>query len=611
MTTAFVKIHSFINSLKDDEVIRATDQKLSDAEMKKNKNAKFDNNKGATHLYVRSGFFSKLMQVFTSGTDGAIQKQHLAKELIIKTLKNLPNDLKNNDSVKQSIKNITDTLKNNELKDFTAGMIRKDLDVINNAFKFQNVIANPLYESKPVNPLYRGNSKEPDPAKRGTSDAVTAATPKVDKNVPTDGTKEPFVLKLKNKEISGGNVTEPVFNEFFDYFNFDSNDDRAKKAVLALTKDVLNNGNEEIVDSSVPAVDVNQVVNTSSKVVDKDASVANIPAWKNGVLPLEDDEISDGDDALSEVGSGSDSDDEDGAVSSSESELPSNETSSDTAVDGSPVEEPSSKPAESAPIINTIPTPIGEAIEQGADTAEAATENTPSPAPSASSSTAETKNSAKANPHLASLQSKWRPIGNGYQQITELFSITAGISTSSMIADAYLLPSDMRLTFQGRKTETEIKSGIGNLVKGQHTFPKNPFNTRPNINSRESNYDTDRPYTQISVARPPKILSFDKLTKDQEEEFKEKLDSIYKSSIDDIVKEHKNDNNGEDPESLVVVPIFQDVAKVSSVEINSLVDAIITAQASNPKLKINISAGSDNHKKLIQEAFEKKMSESI
>jgi hypothetical protein len=170
---------------------------------------------------------------------------------------------------------------------------------------------------------------------------------------------------------------------------------------------------------------------------------------------------------------------------------------------------------------------------------------------------------------------------------------------------------DMRLTFQGRKTETEIKSGSGNLVKGQHTFPKNPFNTRPNINSRESNYDTDRPYTQISVARPPKILSFDKLTKDQEEEFKEKLDSIYKSSIDDIVKEHKNDNNGEDPKSLVVVPIFQDVAKVSSVEINSLVDAIITAQASNPKLKINISAGSDNHKKLIQEAFEKKMSESI
>ena len=136
MTTAFLKIHSFINSLKDDEVIRATDQKLSDAELKKDKNAKFDNNKGATHLYVRSGLLSKLRQALTSSTDGAIQKQHLAKELIFKTLDNLPDDLKNNDSVKKSIKNITDILKNNELKDFTAGMIRNDLDVINNAFQF-------------------------------------------------------------------------------------------------------------------------------------------------------------------------------------------------------------------------------------------------------------------------------------------------------------------------------------------------------------------------------------------------------------------------------------------------------------------------------------------
>jgi hypothetical protein len=136
MTTAFLKIHSFINSLKDDEVIRATDQKLSDAELKKDKNAKFDNNKGATHLYVRSGLLSKLRQALTISTDGAIQKQHLAKELIFKTLDNLPDDLKNNDSVKKSIKNITDILKNNELKDFTAGMIRNDLDVINNAFQF-------------------------------------------------------------------------------------------------------------------------------------------------------------------------------------------------------------------------------------------------------------------------------------------------------------------------------------------------------------------------------------------------------------------------------------------------------------------------------------------
>ena len=79
MTTAFVKIHSFINSLKDDEIIRASGQQLSDAELNKDKNAKFDNNAGATHLYVRSGFFSKLRQVFTSRTDGAMKKQNKAK----------------------------------------------------------------------------------------------------------------------------------------------------------------------------------------------------------------------------------------------------------------------------------------------------------------------------------------------------------------------------------------------------------------------------------------------------------------------------------------------------------------------------------------------------
>jgi endo-1,4-beta-mannosidase len=54
MTTAFVKIHSFINSLNDDEIIRATDQQLSDIELKKDKNIDFDNDKGATHLYFRT-----------------------------------------------------------------------------------------------------------------------------------------------------------------------------------------------------------------------------------------------------------------------------------------------------------------------------------------------------------------------------------------------------------------------------------------------------------------------------------------------------------------------------------------------------------------------------
>ena len=114
MTPTFVQIYNFINSLNDDEIIRATDQKLSTAELKKDKNLNFDNNKGATHLYVRSGFFSKLRQVLTSRTDDAMQKQNKAKDLIIKTLNDLPDNFKNDDSVKQSIKNITDTLKNND-----------------------------------------------------------------------------------------------------------------------------------------------------------------------------------------------------------------------------------------------------------------------------------------------------------------------------------------------------------------------------------------------------------------------------------------------------------------------------------------------------------------
>ena len=582
MTTAFVKIHSFINSLKDDEVIRATDQKLSDAEMKKNKNAKFDNNKGATHLYVRSGLLSKLRQALTSSTDGAIQKQHSAKELIITTLNNLPDDLKNEVSVQKSIKNITDTLKNNDLKDFTAGMIRKDLDVINNAFKFQNVIANPLYESKPVNPLYCGNSKESDPANRVTSDAVTAATPKVEKNVPTDGTKEPFVLKLKNKEISGGNVTEPVFNEIFDYFNFDSNDDRAKKAVLALTKEVLNNGNEEIVDSSVSSVDLNQIVNTSSKVVDKDTSVANIPAVKNGVLPLEDDEIPDGDDALSEVGSGSDSDDEDGAVSSSESELPSNETSSDPAVDGSPVEEPSSKPAESAPIINTIPTPIGEAIEQGADTAEAATENTPSPAPTARTSTAETKSTSTDNPYLESLKTEWKA-KNGVYEVSKPFHITYEVPASHMIAQAYLLPVGRQLKLAGN---TKKSSGEGSFVIKNAEAPKSTFvGGNKLVNNQRTAKHLDKIRTELF--------------------------NIYLDTFAEIRNNYKKLNSGEELETLVIVPISALPETLADVESQVLASALHAIQSENPILKIAISADKDTHAAKIQSDYENIVSKSV
>jgi hypothetical protein len=581
--------------------------------MKKDKNIGFDNNKGATHLYVRSGFFSKLRQVLTSRTDGAMKKQNKAKELIIKTLDKLPDDLKSNDFVKQSIKNITDTLKNNELKDFTAGMIRKDLDVINKVVQLQNEIANPLYESKPVNPLYRGNSKEPDPAKRVTSDAVTAATPKVEKNVPTDGTKEPFVLKLKNEEISGGNVTEPVFNEFFDYFNFDSNDDRAKKAVLALTKEVLNKGNEEIVDSSVPAVDVNQVVNTSSKVVDKDASVANIPARKNGVLPLEDDEISDGDDALSEVGSGSDSDDEDGAVSSSESELPANETSSDPVVNGKPAEETTSSLAESAPIINTTPAPIGKAIEQGADTAEAATENTPRPAPSASSSTAETKSNETANRYLESLKSKWSAAENGYFEVSKPFYITGQIPTLKMLAQAYLFPAGKEIEFSGEKVgASKSLDGASSLNEGQVVHGVRTL--RNDVDLSDSTRD-ERPYLKLEVKasgtsfQASKSMAKNPAMGRLSDSYKQELIDIYKNGVKKISADYKQKNQDEDLESLVIVPINSTAGLLMDVEIIALISAVIDIQAAYPNLKIAISANKKSHADEIEVAYDDKVSQ--
>jgi hypothetical protein len=481
-------------------------------------------------------------------------------------------------------------------------------------FTFQKEIANPLYESKPINPLYRGKSKELDPAKRVARDAVAAATPKVKNNVPTGRTKEPFVLKLKNEEISGGNVTEPIFNEIFSHFNFNSNDDLAKKAVLALAKEVLNKGNEEIVDSSVSSVDLNQIVNTSSKVVDKDASVANIPAWKNAVLPLEDDEIPDGDDALSEVGSGSDSDDEDGAVSSSESELPANETSSDPAVDGSPIEEPSSKLADSTPTINTTPAPIGKAIEQGTDAAEAATERTPNPAPSAPSSTAESKTTEAANRYLESLISKWSAAENGYFEVSKPFYITGQIPTLKMLAQAYLFPVGKEIEFSGEKAGTNKSlDGASSLNEGQvvHGVRK----LRNEVDLSDSSRD-ERPYLKLevkasgtsfqsskSVAKNP---AMDRLS----DGYKQELIDIYKNGVKKISADYKQKNQDEDLESLVIVPLTSTAGLLKDVEITALISAVIDIQAAYPNLKIAISANNKSHAAEIGAAYDVKLRQS-
>jgi hypothetical protein len=493
MTTAFVKIHSFVNSLNDNEIIRATDQKLSESELKKEKNIDFKNDKGATHIYVRSGFISKLMQKITSGTESAIQKQNIAKNLIISTLDSLPDHLKNDQFVQDSIKNITNTLQNKDLKDFTAGMIKKDLDVINNAFQFQQGIENPLYVEKPINPLYRAKSKETDHQNSNASATLPASSPTVMKNGQPDGA-------------------------------------------------------EESVDSTMSTV-----------------------------------EIPDGDDALSELGV--DGDEEDG----------------DPVGNGKPAEETNSSLAESAPKINTTPVPIRKAIEQGMDVEEATTQSTPSPVTSAPTSTADTKSIATANLYLDSLQSEWNPAEDGYFQISKPFYITGGVPTTSMLAQAYIIPAVKELEFS-EENRVPSKGNDGRVVKGNHILHKH------------LNTDTERPtrpYLKLPVKSPnstlfgpKKIMGNNAFQAKLENDFKKDLFDTYTDSIKKVQNEYKKLNNGKELDSLVIVPISRINNNPSQIEIDVLASAVISTQHRFPNLKIHISASAAGYKQRIQVSFE-------
>jgi len=174
-----------------------------------------------------------------------------------------------------------------------------------------------------------------------------------------------------------------------------------------------------------------------------------------------------------------------------------------------------------------------------------------------------------------------------------------------MIADTYLVPSDVNLRFQGTTIKGTTSSGVS-FIKGDHKHPSKAFDKKLNNDNRDSNYDAKRSYLQFSPSRPARRINPINLTTDQQKNFKLELDGIYKTSIDDIIKEHKNNNNGEDPKSLVIVPFFQDLARISQTEVDSLVDALIRAQVSKPKLNINISTVRDEHKQLIKTAYEKK-----
>jgi hypothetical protein len=544
MTTAFVKIHSFINSLKDDEVIRATDQKLSDAELKKDKNAKFENNKGATHLYVRSGLLSKLRQALTSSTDGAIQKQHLAKELIFKTLDNLPDDLKNNDSVKKSIQNITDTLKNNELKDFTAGMIRNDLDVINDAFKLQEGKVNPLYENNPqkqLNPLYKGSPTEPNPSKSGANNTVAATTPTAGKNIPPDGAEESFDSSLgsevKNQEKIMARSEEKSESDIY----FDADEELASEFESAVD------------DSAVSKISSDEVIPTH---FDTARLVLN---------------------------------------------------SLDSAVDRSPVEDESSDPARSAETISTAPPKLREVIEKVTVLAEDAIESTPNATTSVSSSKTETKTNAKANPYLESLKTEWDPADDGYHTITKPFFITGGIPTTSMIAQAYLIPAGKKLNFA--EEVDVLSSGLdGGVVQAKHILHKH--------RDTDTQRDT-RPYLKLSAKAPNSIIvapsNFTKNSKNKQQmldRFKADLKNTYLESFKKINEEHKKINSGKQLETLVIVPLSSLPLILSEVESEVLASAVISIQNENPDLKIHVSAAETLHENRIRSAYEKILKES-
>ncbi len=572
MTPAFVKINAFIQALEDDEIIRASDQQLSDAELKKDKNIGFDNNKGATHLYVRSGFFSKLRQVLTSRTDGAMKKQNKAKDLIIDALNSLPKELKNDNSVKNAFENIKQTLTSNDVKDFTAGMIKEHLNTINAALILRNRTAEMVSGVAKNNASPKPVAASPapvvlSPTSVAVSPTVVAASPKVEEYESPNGSEESLKTYTNDEEISNGGDDPLEFESYFSLFGVGSGDNSAKKIVPNLATKETNNKTEETSDS----------------------------AYSN-------EEIPDGDDALSEVVSGSDSDDEDGAVSSSESELPANETSSDPVVNGKPAEDTNSSLAESAPTINTTPAPIGEAIEQGMDAAEVATKSTPSPAPTARTSTAEAKSTETANRYLESLKSKWSANENGYFEVSNPFYITSEMPTSKMLSQAYLLPEGKQLEFFGKKGEPSKLSG-NRIMHGEHELrddldlTNEKRGTRPYL-KLEVKLESKPFQSSTKVAQNPAVLRL-------AEEYQKSLITIYTDSVQKISDEYKKTNPGKELETLVIAPITSTDGILLEVESTALVTAIKEIQHSNPGLKIAISADKEAHSDAIRAAYEK------
>ena len=596
----------------DDQIVRATNTQL-----KTDKDVK-------TYFYVRTSKIDQLWQKLTDWTDGAKAKQALAKRLIISNLKTIINnndfdknfpDAEKRKEARANIEKIIATLEGVD-KDITASMIKNDLTSLKGFFNSyetaekkydnfnrspksiqeaqdeslnddQNFVAvsfqdshaaedttitqdsfnlNPLYESKRQNPLYRGKSKELDPAKSVASDAATAASPLVNAASSKVITASPPVEK---------NVSESDIDFLVKQLGYDADNLDQKKALSEIAKAV-----------------VNETENDLDSAVFKPFWIeANAESEKNYLLFSVKDALKQASQGMSNH-----------VISVDVAELVFN--SEDPEVEGSPYKESNSQPAESTPTINTTPSPIGEAIEQDIDATEVATKSIPSPTPSATSSKAETKSTAKANPYLESLKTEWDPADDGYHTITKPFFITGGIPTSSMIAEAYLLPVSKQLNFA--EEGSVVSSGReGDVIQGKHILHKH--------GDTDTQRDT-RPYLKLSAKGPNSILvGASKVAKNETikqqmlNQFKTDLFETYIDSFTKINEEYKKINSGRELETLVIVPISGLPGVLTEVESVVLASAVLAIQNENPDLKIHVSAAEINHENRIRSAYEEKI----
>jgi hypothetical protein len=484
-----------------------------------------------TYFYIRNSKIDQLWQKLTDWTDGAKAKQFLAKEEIIKNLNvikgNLDFDKRFSDPEKR--KNVLSTI--DKLittvgateKDITAAMIKNDLSNLNSFLR--------TYEPNEINKIDSKTSSE---------GAVNA--------------KDEVVAKSKNN-ISGNQhgLNEEEGSKGGDIAQSEAESDLNSIKINS----IVSNRTEPV------SIDLEDGVAVIMKSTDLENFENNIKAniSKNISLFL---------DKFNNVSS----------IDVTEVVFDSEEPS----INERHFEEPNYTPAESDTTSTAAPPLI---IESDNEVAEVASDNLPNTTSSVFSSKAETNASAEINPYLESLQSEWTPAEDGYYQVSKPFYITGGVATTSMLAQAYLIPAAKELEF-AEETKVQNRENEGRVIQGNHILHKH------------LNTDTERPtrpYLKLPIKSPnttlfgPKKIRGNNAQKERvETEFRKELFSTYIVSIEKLYSEYKNLNNGRELESLVIVPIAVLVNNPSSIEIDILTSVVVKAQSNYPNLKIHISA---------------------